>query len=50
VAQFTYTVKNIFKICYHNIFFCQINFLIIYLVKITYYFEFLMVKLISFIV
>jgi len=33
-----------------HIFFCQINFLIIYLVEITYYFEFLMVKLIYFIV
>jgi len=31
-------------------FFCQINFIIIYLVEITYYFEFLMIKLISFIV
>jgi len=31
-----------------HIFFCQINF-IIYLVEITYYFEFLMIKLISFI-
>jgi len=35
--------KNIFKICYHNIF----SF-VIYLVEITYYFEFLMIKLISF--
>jgi len=43
------TVKNIFKICYHNIF-CQINFIIIYLVEKTYYFVFLMVKLIYFIV
>jgi len=43
--------KNVFKICYHNIFFfCQINFIIIYLVEITYYFEFLMIKSISFIV
>jgi len=33
-----------------HIFFCQINFIIIYLVEITYYFEFLMVKLIYFIV
>jgi len=33
-----------------HIFFCQINFIVIYLVEITYYFEFLMVKLISFIV
>jgi len=33
-----------------HIFFCQINFIIIYLVEKTYYFEFLMVKLISFIV
>jgi len=42
--------KIFFKICYHNIFsFCQINFIIIYLVEITYYFEFLMVKLIYFI-
>jgi len=30
--------------------FCQINFIIIYFVEITYYFEFLMIKLISFIV
>jgi len=43
--------KNIFKIYYHNIFFfCQINFIIIYLVEISYYFEFLMIKLIFFIV
>jgi len=33
-----------------HIFFCQINFIIIYLVETTYYFEFLMVKLIDFIV
>jgi len=33
-----------------HIFFCQINFIIIYLVEITYYFEFLMIKLIPFIV
>jgi len=33
-----------------HIFFCQINFIIIYLVEITYYFEFLMIKLNSFIV
>jgi len=33
-----------------HIFFCQINFILIYLVEITYYFEFLMIKLISFIV
>jgi len=33
-----------------HIFFCQINFIIIYLVEITYYFEFLMVKLIYLIV
>jgi len=33
-----------------HIFFCQINFTIIYLVEITYYFEFRMVKLIYFIV
>jgi len=33
-----------------HIFFGQINFIIIYLVEITYYFEFLMVKLIYFIV
>jgi len=37
-------ITNIFKIC------CQINFIIMYLVEITYYFEFLMIKLISFIV
>jgi len=33
-----------------HIFFCQINFIIIYLVEITYYFECMMIKLISFIV
>jgi len=33
-----------------HFFFCQINFIIIYLVEMTYYFEFLMIKLISFIV
>jgi len=33
-----------------HIFFCQINFIIIYLVEKTYYFEFLMIKLIAFIV
>jgi len=33
-----------------HVFFCQINFIVIYLVEITYYFEFLMVKLIYFIV
>jgi len=33
-----------------HIFFCQINLIIIYLVEITYYFEFLMIKLISYFV
>jgi len=33
-----------------HIFFCQINFIIIYLVEITSYFEVLMIKSISFIV
>jgi len=33
-----------------HIFFGQINFIIIYLVEITYYFEFLMIKSTSFIV
>jgi len=32
-----------------HFFFCQINLKIIYLVEITYYFELLMIKLISFI-
>jgi len=46
----TYTVKNIFKICYHNIFSFVKSTKIIYLVEITYCFDFLMIKLISFIV
>jgi len=46
-----YTVKKYFQdLLSRRIFFCQINFIIMYLVDITYYFEFLMVKLISFIV
>jgi len=45
------TVKKYFQdLLSQHIFFCQINFIIIYLVKITYYFEFLMIKLISFII
>jgi len=44
------TVKQYFQdLLSQNIFFCQFNFIIIYLVEITYYFEFLMIKLISFI-
>jgi len=36
------TVKKYFQdLLLQHIFFCQINFLIIYLVEITYYFEFL---------
>jgi len=47
----THTVKKYFQdLLSQHIFFCQINFIIIYLVEITYNFEFLMVKLISFIV
>jgi len=42
--------KNIFKICYHNILSFVKSTLIIYSVEITYYFEFLMIKLIYFIV
>jgi len=46
-----YTVKKYFHdLLSQHIFFCQINFIIIYLFEITYYFEFLMVKLIYFIV
>jgi len=46
-----YTVKQYFQdLLSQHIFFCQINYIIIYLVEITYYFEFLMSKLISFIV
>jgi len=45
------TVKKCFQdLLSQHIFFCQINFIIIYLVEIIYYFEFLMVKLIAFIV
>jgi len=51
IYPYTNPTPNIFKICYHNTFsFLQINFIIIYLVEITHYFEFLMMKLISFIV
>jgi len=50
VAIMSHNVKNIFKICSQHIFFCQINFIIIYLVEKTYYFEFLMIKLIALIV
>jgi len=42
--------KKKFKVCYHNIFSVVKSCLIVYLVEITYYFEFLMIKLISFIV
>jgi len=35
---------------FQDLFICQINFIIIYLVQITYYFEFPMVKLIYFII
>jgi len=46
-----YTVKKYFQdLLSQHIFFCHINFIIIYLVEITYYFEFLMNKSISFIV
>jgi len=42
-----YTVNKYFQdLLSQHIFFCQINFIIIYLVKITYYFEFLMIKFI----
>jgi len=45
------TVKKYFQdLLSQHIFFCKINFVIIYLVEITYYFEFLIIKLISFIV
>jgi len=45
------TVKKYFQyLLSQHICFCQINFIIIYLVEITYYFELLMIKLISFIV
>jgi len=45
------TVNKYFQdLLSQQIVFCQINFIIIYLVEITYYFEFLMIKLISFIV
>jgi len=48
---FLHTVKNICKkdLLSQHIFCCQINFIIIYLVEMTYYFEFLMIKLFSFI-
>jgi len=39
--------KNIFKICYHNIFSFVKSTKLIYLVQITYYFEFLMIQSIS---
>jgi len=44
--------KNIYfqDLLSQHIFFCQINFIIIYLVEVTYYFEFLMIKWIYFIV
>jgi len=38
--------KDFQNLLSQHIFFCQINFIIIYLVEITYYFEFLMIKLI----
>jgi len=48
---FSLHCKKIFsRLLSQHIFFCQINFIIIYLIAITYYFEFLMIKLISFIV
>jgi len=50
---YCYTVKKktyLQVLLSQNICFCQINFIIIYLVEITYYFVFLMIKLISFIV
>jgi len=47
----TCTVKKYFQdLLSQHIFFCQINFIIIYLVEITCYLELLMIKLISFIV
>jgi len=42
--------KNIFKIYYHNTFSFVKSTSVIYLFEITYYFEFLVIKLISFIV
>jgi len=58
VQQACYTKEKTTKVLYiyfqdllsQHIFFCQINFIIINLVEITYYFEFLMIKLIPFIV
>jgi len=45
------TVKKYFQdLLSQHIHFCQVNFIIIYLVEITYYFKFLLIKLISFIV
>jgi len=48
IAQLVLHCKKYFQdLLSQHIFFCQINSIIIYLVEITYYFEFLMIKLIS---
>jgi len=45
-SRTTHCKKYFQDLLSQHIFFFQINFIIIYLVEITYYFEFLMVKLI----